>query len=331
MGNSTIVYVEDEEDYQRLVSRILEGAGLPVQIAGDGKEGMRLLERQKPDLLLLDINLPDTDGFSICRNLRQSEIWRQLPILMLTVRRRPEEWLNGFSSGADDYVSKPLNPPDLIERVRACLDGVSARNAEGPDKAEYRLVQAARTGNRGAFDILVRQYRPALVRGVQELLRNSTEVEDVVSATFMQALERLHQFKGGSGFGSWLYGIALHQVYNRRRDPSPISLQELGGEEEDALPQSLIEKDPNGISPEDDAGQEEKVTAFRQMRRSQRKLLELRYGEGMSPDMIAQRMKMRRGTVWSRVGRAKNMLRRAWDRARLRREIGLQAQARNRA
>lgn len=322
MGNS-IIYVEDEEDYQKLVSRILGSAGIPVQIAGDGKEGLRLLERQKPDLLLLDINLPDTDGFSICRDLRQSAIWRDLPILMLTVRRRPEEWLNGFSSGADDYVSKPLNPPEFIERVRACLDGASARTAEGPDKAEYRLVQAAIAGNRGAFDILVRQYRPTLLRGVQDLVHNSTEADDIVSLTFTQALERLHQFKGGSGFGSWLYGIALHQIYNRRRAPSHISLHDLGGEEEEALPKNLIEPDPNGIVPEDTAGRLDAKAALQQLPGLERKLLRWRYAKGMSPDRIARRTGMSCGTVWSRVGRAKCFLRKAWDRASLRRQMGL--------
>jgi RNA polymerase sigma factor (sigma-70 family) len=324
MGNSTIVYVEDEEDYQKLVTRILGGAGLPVQIAGDGKEGLKLLERQKPDLLLLDINLPDTDGFSICRNLRQSAIWRDLPILMLTVRRRPEEWMNGFSSGADDYVSKPLNPPEFIERVRACLDGASARTAEGPDKGEYRLVQAAIAGNRGAFDILVRQYRPTLLRGVQDLIHNSTEVDDIVSSTFTQALERLHQFQGGSGFGSWLYGIALHQVYNRRRDPSLVSLHGLGGEEEEALPKSLIEPDPNVLAPEDSTGRLDALAALRELPCSERTLLKWRYAKGMSPKRIARRIGMSRGTVWSRVGRAKGLLRKAWDRACLRRQTGLE-------
>ena len=108
--SAPILYIEDEEDYQILVKRILNRAGLEVVTADTGAEGMKALERQRPSLLILDINLPDTDGYAICHELRQDPAWVDLPILMLTVRRRPEEWLRGFSSGANDYISKPFNP-----------------------------------------------------------------------------------------------------------------------------------------------------------------------------------------------------------------------------
>ena len=81
----------------------------------------KALEHERPSLLILDINLPDMNGYTICNQLRQDPAWMDLPILMLTVRRRPEEWLRGFSTGANDYISKPLNPPELIERVVNCL------------------------------------------------------------------------------------------------------------------------------------------------------------------------------------------------------------------
>jgi DNA-binding response OmpR family regulator len=99
-----ILYIEDEEDYQLLIKRILNRAGLDVVMAETGEEGMARLRRERPSLLLLDINLPDTDGYCICRELRQDPAWMDLPILMLTVRRRPEEWLRGFSCGANDYI-----------------------------------------------------------------------------------------------------------------------------------------------------------------------------------------------------------------------------------
>src|SRR5436190_6198231 len=149
MNDKSILYIEDEEDYQLLAQRILGKAGFQVTVADTGAEGVRLLHELRPDLLLLDINLPDTDGYQICNQLRQDPAWVDLPILMLTVRRRPEEWLRGFSSGANDYISKPLNPPELIERVVNCLEG-KAHQFTGNGTAEYNLIQAAVTGNRAA-------------------------------------------------------------------------------------------------------------------------------------------------------------------------------------
>src|SRR5437762_1350558 len=114
MHDPSVLYVEDEEDYQMLVQRILGKEGYRLQMAGSGEEGLAALVRQKPDLLILDVNLPDTDGYTLCSQLRKQPGAANLPVLMLTVRRRPEEWLKGFSCGADDYVSKPLNPPELL-------------------------------------------------------------------------------------------------------------------------------------------------------------------------------------------------------------------------
>src|SRR5579862_9207293 len=104
MNDAPILYIEDEEDYQILVKRILGHAGLEVLTADTGQEGLqKLAQGPRPSLLILDINLPDTDGYTLCDRLRQDDAWKDLPILMLTVRRRPEEWLKGFASGANDY------------------------------------------------------------------------------------------------------------------------------------------------------------------------------------------------------------------------------------
>ena len=98
MRPAPILYIEDEEDYQILVKKILGRAGLEVVTADTGAEGLEMLRRERPSLLILDINLPDTDGYTICSQLRRDPAWVDLPILMLTVRRRPEEWLRGFST-----------------------------------------------------------------------------------------------------------------------------------------------------------------------------------------------------------------------------------------
>src|SRR5258708_7688846 len=133
MNPAAIFYIEDEPDYQLLVTRTLEPAGFKVTCADTGEQGLEQLARQNPSLLILDINLPDTNGYELCRHIRQQEIWADLRILMLTVRRRPNEWLEGFSAGGDDYLAKPFNPAELIERVRCYVNGRPARRLD-PDK-----------------------------------------------------------------------------------------------------------------------------------------------------------------------------------------------------
>jgi DNA-binding response OmpR family regulator len=93
---------------------------------------------------------------------------------MLTVRRRHAEWLRGFSSGATDYISKPINPPDLIERVVDALQDKPVRPADG--SPEYRMIQAAIAGNRSAFQVLIERYRERLMSNVMPWTRDSLEM-----------------------------------------------------------------------------------------------------------------------------------------------------------
>src|ERR1051325_8585232 len=194
-----ILYVEDEEDYQILVKRILSRAGLDVVVAETGAEGLKRLQSERPSLLILDINLPDTDGYTICQQLRQDPAWIDLPILMLTVRRRPDEWLRGFSSGANDYISKPLNPPELIERVVNCLEG-KAHQFTGDGTAEYNLIQAAVAGNRAAFEVLIQKYKERLTNSLRSSGKNDSQLEDAVSHAFAIAFEDLSEFRGEASF-----------------------------------------------------------------------------------------------------------------------------------
>jgi len=194
-----VLYIEDEEDYQILVKRILGRAGLDVRIADTGAAGLEALACERPSLLLLDINLPDTDGYTICNQLRQDPAWVDLPILMLTVRRRPEEWLRGFSSGANDYISKPLNPPELIERVVNCLEG-KAHPFTGDGTPEYNLIKAAVAGNRAAFEVLIQKYKDRLIDGLRSMGRNGAQADDAVASAFAIAFEKLKEFRGEASF-----------------------------------------------------------------------------------------------------------------------------------
>jgi RNA polymerase sigma-70 factor (ECF subfamily) len=239
---------------------------------------------------------------------------------MVTVRRQHKEWLKGFESGADDYVSKPLNPPELIERVQACLKGEGARQGGGPEHAEFRLIRAARAGNRGAFDILVRHHQMTLTYSIEELVHNRPEAEDIVSCAFMTAFEHLGQFEGSSPFCTWVYKIALNELCDRRspqRQPAHVSLDDMREEENQLVPKSLIEPDPCGRETERNPEHVQAQIAMNSIPRNYRRLLNWHIVKGMPCDRIGRRLRVPTGTVWSRVDRAKRMFRSACWRARL--------------
>jgi DNA-binding response OmpR family regulator len=129
MNGSKILLVEDEPSILEIAALYLRRAGYQVQNVKDGREAMKSLERELPDLLVLDLMLPGVDGLTITRWLRdQSEV----PIIMLTARREESDRIAGLEMGADDYVVKPFSPQELVSRVRAVLRR-SKRQVEEPD------------------------------------------------------------------------------------------------------------------------------------------------------------------------------------------------------
>jgi len=311
MSPSPILYIEDEEDYQLLVRRILGRAGLDVAVAGTGREGLEALRQERPSMLILDINLPDTDGYAICAQLRQDPAWQDLPILMLTVRRRPEEWLRGFASGANDYISKPLNPPELIERAVNCLEGKAQRlNHKAP---EYQLIQAAVSGNRAAFEVLIQKYKERLVSSIGQTLRNAAEADDIVSQAFVTAFEQLGRFRGEASFYTWLYRIAVNESIAQGRRSQGISLEEITQGDETHLPSALAQKDPtpDGLLEATPSDQVRQVLDL--LEQPYRKMLEYYFLKDLSYEQIAQKMDLPIGTVMSRLHRARLLLKEAWE------------------
>ena len=116
--NKKIVVVDDEPSVQEVVRGYLERDGYLVYVAGSGAEGLALAERMKPGLIVLDLMLPDISGEEICREVRSRS---DVPILMLTAKSAEEEKLGGLALGADDYLTKPFSPRELVARVRAIL------------------------------------------------------------------------------------------------------------------------------------------------------------------------------------------------------------------
>ena len=114
-----ILVVDDDKDIVRLLRGYLEKEGYTVLYAYDGTSAMHILRRDKPDLLVLDLMLPDKDGWELTRLIRNDKVLNALPILMLTARVEDADKIIGLEIGADDYVTKPFNPREVVARVRA--------------------------------------------------------------------------------------------------------------------------------------------------------------------------------------------------------------------
>jgi DNA-binding response OmpR family regulator len=127
----TVLVVDDEPTLREVVVRYLERAGYRALEAGDGDEAETLLRTQPPDLVILDLMLPGTDGLELCRRIRADSA---LPVIMLTARGEGADRIVGLELGADDYVTKPFSPRELVARVRTVL-----RRTNGPVEARDRI------------------------------------------------------------------------------------------------------------------------------------------------------------------------------------------------
>ena len=124
--NGTILVVDDEPQITRLAQDYLVRDGFRVFVAADGGAALTLARHEQPDLVVLDLNLPGMDGLEVCRTLRRSS---DVPIVMLTARAEETDRLIGLELGADDYITKPFSPRELVARVRAVLDTRARRRA----------------------------------------------------------------------------------------------------------------------------------------------------------------------------------------------------------
>src|SRR6266446_1018222 len=111
----TVLVVEDEASIASFVAAYLKNAGYAVRTTASGSEALKLVESEKPSLVVLDLMLPDMDGVEVCKQIRQNS---DLPVLMLTARDEDVDKIIGLEVGADDYMPKPFNPRELVARVR---------------------------------------------------------------------------------------------------------------------------------------------------------------------------------------------------------------------
>lgn len=121
MAKQRIIAIEDEPDILEIIKYNLEKEGYAFVGETDGEEGLNLVRRELPDLVLLDVMLPGIDGLEICRRLKYEAATREIPVIMVTARSEESDIVLGLEVGADDYLSKPFGPRELVARVRAVL------------------------------------------------------------------------------------------------------------------------------------------------------------------------------------------------------------------
>jgi len=136
-SSKKILVVEDERDILQLVKLYLEKEGYRVSTAATGPDGLKAAKSEHPDLLVLDLMLPDMDGLEVCKRLRADQQTATLPIIMLTAKAEESDTVIGLELGADDYVTKPFSPKALVARIKALLRRIDRSTEEAPSRSTY--------------------------------------------------------------------------------------------------------------------------------------------------------------------------------------------------
>ena len=156
-----ILLVDDEPALQRVVGPLLRSRGYDVEIAGSGREALDLFSTRAPELIVLDLGLPDLEGTEVCRRIRQRS---GVPIVVLSARGAEADKVNALDLGADDYITKPFGPEELLARIRVALRRIASDNA-------------VETGVLRAGDLTIDYDRRRVVRDGEEIRLTPKEFE----------------------------------------------------------------------------------------------------------------------------------------------------------
>lgn len=163
-----ILVVDDEPSILKLIRVNLERDGYEVETASDGKAALELADRLRPDLILLDVMLPELDGLAVCRALHQNPATRHIPIIMLSARGEEVDRVLGLEMGADDYITKPFSPRELLARIKARLRRNQPQKEEAGD---VRLQFGRLVIDQDRYLVLLDGVKQDLTRKEFELLR----------------------------------------------------------------------------------------------------------------------------------------------------------------
>lgn len=200
----TVLVAEDDQGLRESLERVLRFEGYDVRLAQDGSEALESVDRDHPDLLVLDIMMPHVDGLSACRMLRQRG--DTLPILMLTARHTVSDRVEGLDAGADDYLVKPFAIDELLARVRALLRRPAPLVSEGPlQVADLVVDPATRHVTRGGETIELTKLEFDLL---ELLIRN---------AGIVLSREVIYERIWGYDFGTGSKSLDVYVGYLRRK------------------------------------------------------------------------------------------------------------------
>ena len=155
-ASTRVLVVEDEQDVAELLRYNLTKEGYEVTVVGNGADALKRARETKPDLILLDIMVPQLNGWEVCRRLKQDAETRAIPVIMVTGRVEEGDKVLGFEMGADDYVTKPFSPRELVARVRAVV-----RRGKGGDVADrkHHLSAGELEIDRHRFEVTIKGQR----------------------------------------------------------------------------------------------------------------------------------------------------------------------------
>ena len=206
--NELILVIDDEAQIVKLARDYLERAGFRVLSAGDGNAALAAARRERPDLIVLDLMLPGMDGLDVCRTLRRES---DVPIIMLTARVEEADRLIGLELGADDYISKPFSPRELVARVRTVLRRSRSATAQPPGLVRVADLEVDLEGHRLVRDGAAIKLSRIEFNLLAILIQHPGQI-----FTRAQLLDRLH----GIVFDGYDRSIDAH-IKNLRRKLEP--------------------------------------------------------------------------------------------------------------
>lgn len=162
----TVLIVEDEKDIVKMLDYNLNKEGYRVLSTYDGEDALEIASNKQPDIILLDLMLPGMDGLEVCRELKKEDKTAHIPIIMLTAKSQESDKVVGLELGADDYVTKPFSPRELIARIKAIL-----RRIKGKDKLPTTLKTGELTVDFSKIQVIVKNKPVQLTSKEFELLK----------------------------------------------------------------------------------------------------------------------------------------------------------------
>jgi len=222
MSELRVLVVDDDDDIRALVGTLLERSGATVRLAGDGREGVREFHAWRPDLVVLDINMPELDGWKVLERIRDMS---DVPVLMLTARGDELERVRGLQAGADDYLVKPFGKQELVARVQAlarrAARGQSEEQAETYADAYLTIDWAQARVTVGDREV---QLTPLEFRLLSTFVRHPRQV---------LSREQLLELVWGDAFGVGGDQVKLYVGYLRRKlepdEPDSVPIETVRG------------------------------------------------------------------------------------------------------